>query len=149
MTTLIGTHEKPRILYREGYKYQLNQAYQVQLDHVRPPDEHDIMAPLIELTTGGMLTIKYGYAWDGASGPTRDTKDTMRGSLVHDALYQLCRMGALSPDIWREEIDAVFKRILQTDGMGRVRRWYWHRAVRRFAAKGASTRGSRPVLVAP
>ena len=28
----------PRILYREGYKYQLNQAYAVQLDHIRPKE---------------------------------------------------------------------------------------------------------------
>ncbi len=138
----------PRILYREGYKYQLNQAYQVQLDHIRPPDV-DIVAPLITLTKDGLLTIKYGYAWDGASGPTRDTKDTMRASLVHDALYQLCRMGLLSAEMWRGEIDDVFKRILETDGMGRVRRWVWHRAVRRFASKGASRAGSRPVQVAP
>ena len=138
----------PRILYREGYKYQLNQAYHVQLDHIRPPDVN-IVAPLLLLTRDGRLTIRYGYAWDGASGPARDTKDAMRASLVHDALYQLCRMGVLSTSLWREEIDAVFKRMLETDGMGRFRRWYWHRAVRRYARKGASRKGSRPVCVAP
>lgn len=137
----------PRILYREGYKYQLQQDYTVQLDNVRPKATAVAVTPLITLTQEGLLTIKYGYAWDGASGPTRDTKSSMRGSLVHDALYQLGRMKLV--DITeRHEIDTVFWRICRTDGMWRARAWFWWRAVVRFA-KGSFISDDRPVRSAP
>ena len=137
----------PRILYREGYKYQLNQTYRLQLDHVRPKPGAVAVTPLLRLTEDGELTIKYGYAWDGASGPTRDTKSSMRGSLVHDALYQLGRMQLIDAG-QREEIDFVFWRICRTDGMWRARAWFWWRAVVRFA-KGSFTKEDRPVRSAP
>lgn len=137
----------PRILYREGYKYQLQQDYTVQLDHVRPKTTAVAVTPLITLTQDGLLTIKYGYAWDGASGPTRDTKSSMRGSLVHDALYQLGRMKLIAMEE-REEIDTVFWRICRTDGMWRARAFIWWRAVVRFA-KGSFIKDDRPVRSAP
>lgn len=43
-----------------------------------------------------ILTIRKGYCWDGASGPTIDTPATMLAGLVHDALYQAIREGFLS-----------------------------------------------------
>ena len=57
------------------------------------------------LNTKGHLIIKRSYAWDGPSGPTIDTKNFMRGSLVHDALYQLMRHEHLSSDEWRAVAD--------------------------------------------
>jgi len=137
----------PRILYREGYKYQLNQEYVVQLDNVRPKAGANADTPLITLSPTGLLTIRYGYAWDGASGPTRDTKSSMRGSLVHDALYQLGRMKVLDDD-QRSEADEVFWRICRTDGMWRARAFIWWRAVVRFA-KGSFFADDRPVRSAP
>ena len=77
---------KPYIKYRSGYKYQLVEEYQVRVSLI---PENDIKTDFIELSTEGMLIIKKGYAWDGPSGPTIDTPNFMRGSLVHDALYQL------------------------------------------------------------
>lgn len=137
----------PRILYREGYKYQLQQEYRVQLDNIRPKPGAVGATPLITLTPEGELIIKYGYAWDGASGPTRDTKSSMRGSLVHDALYQLGRMKLIDME-QRDEIDLVFWRICRTDGMWRARAWFWWRAVVRFA-KGSFIKDDRPVRSAP
>ena len=32
------------------------------------------------------IVIKEGYAWDGASGPTVDTYDSLQPSLIHDCL---------------------------------------------------------------
>jgi len=40
-----------------------------------------------------ILTARKGYCWNGASGPTIDTIDTMRPAMFHDCLYQLMRMG--------------------------------------------------------
>jgi len=77
---------KPYVKYRSGYKYQLVEEYQVKVS-VLP--KNDIKTDFIELSTEGMLIIKNGYAWDGPSGPTIDTPNFMRGSLVHDALYRM------------------------------------------------------------
>ena len=87
-----------KIFYCRGYKYQLDQTYVVQVS-IKP--RADIITEWIKLNRDGMLAIMDGYAWDGPSGPTIDTKNFMRGSLVHDALYQLMREGHLEPR-WRE-----------------------------------------------
>lgn len=149
MTTLTAKDDAPkesppRILYREGFKYQLQQDYTVQ---TRIHPAHDIVTPFIHLTAKGLLTVKYGYAWDGASGPTRDTKSSMRGSLVHDALYQLMRMKVLELR-WRGTADRLFYFVISADRMLGFRAWWWHRSVRRWAEKGASG-PDRTVLVAP
>ena len=72
------------ISYKSGYKYQLYEDYAVMIGMI-PPD--DVVTDYIELNSDGLLTIRKGYAWDGPSGPTIDTLNFMRGSLVHDALY--------------------------------------------------------------
>ncbi len=79
--------------YRElhGYKYQLMERYSFDV----AIKEYEIDTPYLSLGNDGILIIKKGYAWDGPSGPTIDTLNFMRGSLVHDALYQLMRMGKI------------------------------------------------------
>ena len=73
----------PCIAYNDGYKYQLKREYSQQID-IKPNRHVDM--DFIILTMTGFLIIKKGYAWDGPSGPTIDTPNFMRGSLVHDAL---------------------------------------------------------------
>jgi len=75
----------------------------------------------------GTLHIKAGYAWDGPSGPTIDTKNFMRGSLVHDALYQLHREGVLD---CRMKCDKILRQICIEDGMSALRAWWVYRGVR-------------------
>ncbi len=82
-----------RIAYRSGYKYQLAKAYSIGIN-IKPGK--DIKTKFIKLDRTGKLTIVGGYAWDGPSGPVVDTKENMRASLVHDALYQLMRNGKLT-----------------------------------------------------
>ena len=36
------------------------------------------------LQEDGTLIVNKGFAWDGASGPTFDSRSSMRPSLVHD-----------------------------------------------------------------
>ena len=55
----------------------------------------------------------------------------MRGSLVHDALYQLMREQAL-PLTYRQAADDLLKEICLQDGMPRLRAWYVHKAVSWF-----------------
>lgn len=101
-----------QIAYSEGYDYQLEADYSINIP-IFPLT--DIITPFIHLNTSGTLLIRYGYAWDGASGPAIDTKSIMRASLVHDALYQLMRQGHLDPEVWRRTADKVFQGIYKED----------------------------------
>jgi hypothetical protein len=127
------------IHYREGsYKYQLRAPYVIKLE-IRPA--HGAGTDWLTLETDGTLTIRSGYAWDGASGPTWDSKSSMRASLVHDALYQLCRLKLLDLR-YRDEADAIFRRICSEDGMFGPRAWLWYHAVRIFAKPAATAKES-------
>lgn len=129
------------IFYRElkKYKYQLMDDYVIGID-IHPVA--DIIEPppprqsYIKLERTGRLTVCRFYAWDGPSGPTIDTKNFMRGSLVHDALYQLMRQGRIGREC-REYADGLLRDICREDGMSWFRAWYVHRAVRMFSAAAA------------
>ena len=94
------------------YKYQLMQPYA----HDVGIKQHEIDTPYLTLSGDGVLTIKKGYAWDGPSGPTMDTLNFMRGSLVHDALYQLIRMEVI-PYSQRDLTDRLLQKICRADGL--------------------------------
>jgi len=124
------------ILYTETHPttYKLAQNYVTQTI-LRPPE--DIVTDFARLTTEGVLTVIFRYAWDGASGPTRDTKSAMRGPLAHDTLYQMMRMGLLDYKLFRKPADQQLYLDLREDGMNYVRAKYWYAGVRTFAEKYA------------
>lgn len=135
------------IRYRDGYKYQLEEDYlhETGLTPTEPGGNR-----FVHITLGGQLIIRAGYAWDGASGPAIDTLTFMRGSLVHDALYQLMRIGVLSKDDHRRASDQILREIVLEDGMWKVRAWWVYQAVRVFG--GGYMRGpgnGNQVLTAP
>ena len=136
---------KPCIRYCEGYKYQLEQTYACRIA-IRPMVV--IETDWLKLDETGVLTIRKGYAWDGPSGPAFDTPSFMRASLVHDALYQLMRMGLLDVDM-REPADEQMRVICIEDGMLRIRAWWCHRGVRLGAGPAADPANSTPVRCAP
>ncbi len=134
------------IKYKKGYKYQLCTSYACKID-VKP--EKSIATDYIILTKRGNLVLKKGYAWDGASGPfTLDTKTNMRGSLVHDALYQLMREEYL-PQEYREQADREFQKICIEDGMCKLRAKIDFIGLNKFGAYAASPKNARKVCVAP
>lgn len=96
-----------------------------------------VLTNYINIVDNGYINIKKGYAWDGPSGPTIDTKSFMRGSLVHDALYQLMREGYLDYKKYRKLADQELRRICLEDGMSKFRAWYVYRFVRLFGKKNA------------
>lgn len=134
-----------KIKYKAGYKYQLFEDYELFVGVY--PNVH-INHPYFELDMDGHLLIREGYCWDGASGPTIDTKSSMRGSLVHDCLYQAMRMKKLD-FAWRYRADKLLYEICREDGMSWIRANIWEQAVNWFAANCASPKSARKVLVAP
>lgn len=134
-----------RIKYREGFKYVLAEDYILQTD-IRP--ESNVACEYVSLYTTGLLTIYKGFPWDGASGPTFDTASSMRGSLVHDALYKLMRLGLLHLR-WRVRADEYLFMLCKQDGMWFARARLWHRLVGRFGLRSATIEGAKPVLTAP
>jgi len=134
-----------KITYTDGYKYQLEKDYFHRLSFT---PGIDAMTDWITLYEDGRLTIRKGYAWDGPSGPTYDSKSSMRGSLVHDALYQLMREELL-PRMWREECDVEMKKIYVDDGMWKWRAWLWLKSVRKAASFAASPKNKKKQYTAP
>lgn len=132
------------IEYRRGYKYQLCRDWWVQTGIV---GHEACVSGFVSLTPDGRLTIHAGYAWDGPSGPTIDTRSFMRGSLAHDALYQLLREGLL-PEGRRVDADALLVSLCTDDGMNPVRAGLVYAAVREFGAPSAA-RQDRCVETAP
>ncbi len=132
------------IAYREGYKYQLAKEYHIQID----TDGTEALSDFIYLNKSGLLIIRKGYAWDGPSGPTFDTATFMRGSLVHDALYQLIREGKLD-ERYRKYADYLLKELCLQDGMWKIRAWYVFCGVSKHAVFAADPKNKKKIKVAP
>jgi hypothetical protein len=92
----------------------------------------------ISFTADGIFTVKPGYVFDGASGPTIDTDDCICAALGHDVMYELMDQGKLATHIYKDIADLWFYKRLQTDGMLQYRAWAWFRAVSIFGKPGFS-----------
>jgi len=132
------------IKYKSGYKYQLVKDYGIKTKILG----FEAHTRYINLSKDGFLLIKESYCWDGPSGPTIDTKNFMRGSLIHDALYQLIREGLLDSK-WRRQADKELRKACLEDGMSKIRAWYVYHCVRKFADFAADPKHRKPILTAP
>jgi hypothetical protein len=103
----------------------------------------------ISFDKAGRVTIKPGYCWDGASGPTIDTNDCVCAALGHDVMYELMRAGALPSYIYKPLADMWFRDRLLTDGMIQYRAFAWYRAVQLFGAEGTDPANAVVVRRAP
>ena len=128
----------------DKYKYQLLTTHMLSTKF-RPVSR--IVTEYIELGTDGVMVVKKLYAWDGPSGPTIDTKNFMRGSLVHDALYQLMREKHISHTNNRKRADIILRDICRADGMSKIRSAWIYFGVRIGASKAAKK--GREVQTAP
>lgn len=135
--------------YAAVYKYKLASDVKFRVDP-------RIFGPIVNVVTryivyegDGVLRVCKGYAWDGASGPTKDTRSSIRSSLLHDAFYQMFREGQLNLK-WRRYADDMLYNICVEDGMPKWRAYYWWLAVRWFAKRAATEpRLGSGVLEAP
>lgn len=99
------------IKYKEGYKYQLYETYAVKTGI----EGFSCKTDFLHLFSDGTLVIYKGYAWDGATG-VPDFKFMLRASLVHDALYQLIRLGLL-PTCMKKKADVLFSAVCKESAL--------------------------------
>lgn len=118
-------------IYTKGWKYRLEEDYVVQLTFT---PKVAIDAKWISVTMDGLLTLKSGYAWDGASGPTLDSEESIMPSAVHDACYQLIRMNVVDTKN-RKVVDKMFYNLCIEEGMNVIRASLWYVAVRLFGGR--------------
>ncbi len=133
------------IRYSEGYKYQLEALYACETPVTGTLIEDD----LFTLYESGLLVIRKGFAWDGASGPTFDSKSSMRASLVHDVFCVCMRDGRLSYEKWQDTVNEFFRQQCIEDGMWHWRAGLWHAAVELADAGNPDQGRDRVVLTAP
>ena len=128
---------KKTIQYKDGYKHQ-GQGDHCYLSRLRPI--RNIDESFYSITKEGWVWGYHGYAWDGASGPTKDSLWTKRASYFHDIGCQAIGEGLLDPED-RAEVDQMFYDILLIDleadnpkpilkRLRKIRAWYWYRGVR-------------------
>lgn len=91
----------------------------------------DGIEPWATLDESGILWVRSGYYWDGASGPAIDTASFMQASLAHDVLYEMIREGSL-PWSCRREADRTLIALARKSGMPRWRAAYVYTALRWF-----------------
>jgi hypothetical protein len=136
------------ISYKKDYKYQLVETYTFEIP-ITPKEGVSSPSGFIALTANGLLTIKTGYAWDGPSGPAIDTLNFMRGSLVHDALYQLMREKLLDQNTTRKPADQLLQKMCKADGMSAFRAWWVYNILRIAGSLASGSGDKRPIIRAP
>ena len=113
------------------YKFKVEENFSIELTFKIPDIEHEY-----DSSKDGILSVKKGYAWDGASGPIINTRDTLVASLVHDVLYQAMRLNLIKSSKENRKIaDKNFFEILKMNGVNSIRRKVWYFAVRLFGKK--------------
>ena len=135
------------VYYKKGYKYQLAKTCRIQTD-IFPKDI--ISIDHITLDVNGVLTAFVGYAWDGPSGITIDTKTFMRGSLWHDVLYELMRKELIPCTLKnKQKADKLLRDICLEDGMWPIRAWWVYVAVDKFGRGSTLPKNRKKVHRAP
>lgn len=117
------------------YKFKVEENFSIELPFKIADFEHQYAS-----LKDGILSIKKGYAWDGASGPIINTRDTLVASLVHDVLYQAMRLNLIKSSRENRKIaDKNFFEILKMHGVNSIRRKVWYFAVRLFGKKSTKS----------
>lgn len=131
------------VVYYHGYDYQLRQDAWFNTSVVG----YNIDTEYATLSVNGKLKVKKNFGSDGATG-IWDTKHVIPGSMVHDALYMLLRMGLL-PRSERDNADRTLEAVCIESGM-----WKWYAkiiylGVKFFAAAAAHPDHRRKEYTAP
>jgi hypothetical protein len=118
-----------------NYKYQLTETFKYPVEIHYPMVRFETKDAWVQLMNDEIV-IQRGYCWDGPSGPTIDTESFMRGSLVHDAWYQLMRECPVLRQ-HRDYADRLLQHMCIKDGMYRWRAAMVYWGLKHFGAKNA------------
>jgi hypothetical protein len=147
------------LFYKKGYKYWVTRPYRIKLD-IHPSKilyisfktvdlkGNIVEIPMVTLNPSGLLIVYPSYVWDGASGPTWDTKNSMIGSLIHDVIYQLIRLGFIDSN-YKEYADKILHDLCEADGMYSCRARLWWLAVTLFGRNAIRPSSEHLEEVAP
>lgn len=124
-------------------KYRLEEQYEALTGIIG----HTAETPLIKLTPIGHITIRYGYGFD-PSGPTIDTKSSLRGSLEHDAFFELMRL-SLVPLSEMDKINDRLEIVCKEDGMSDFRAELWDFGLDMFGTSSADPENLEKIRTAP
>ncbi len=133
------------LYYYDGLKYQVARDYVCKT----PVTGYHIDGEFFRLETDGTLRIFKGFAWDGASGLTFDTKSSMAPSLVHDVFCILLRARLIDFDLWQDKINEFFDEMCEQKGMWKLRARIWYRMVELADAGDPAQGPDRPIITAP
>ena len=133
------------IKYKAGYKYQLQMHVCVE-GMTQLSNRHWQKYAQFLYLLGDKLYINKGYAWDGPSGGCPDFKSFMKPSLVHDALYQIIRLGGLEQESAKPFADKLFLQMLKDEGVSWVTRHIAYQAVKIFGGGHLKPHHRRPVI---
>lgn len=131
--------------YTDGYKYQVHHDFVIRLSFAPPKA---IVTDFLSFNLSCNLGIRKGWAWDGMSGGMMDTRSSMQGSAVHDALYSFLRQGLL-PLSYRGKCDDELKRICLDDKMWESRAAYHRWGLRKAGRAAALPSAIKRVYRAP
>lgn len=123
------------LLFVDGFRYQIVEEFVIVIDDYKP--HQNIVDEFFEFYADGTLIIKKGFAWDGPSGPTIDTKDAHIAAIVHDVFYRCIRRGYLPLSI-KPIADKIFYKLLRKNGMFILRALYWYLGVVLFGKKSCT-----------
>lgn len=82
--------------YSRGWKYKTGGAYHIETPIIGVPFDIKWCA----LDRYGILSLREGYAWDGATG-WPDFASIIRPSAIHDAFCQAMRLGLVPHSMYR------------------------------------------------
>jgi len=119
-------------LFKRDFKYVTVHTEHFQLRHLRP--KYAIKWMWLSLATNGLLIVRWGFPTDGPSGPTLDTKKTIKGATVHDALCQLAAQGLFGEvtEELRDQINAEADIVWDSSGMAQWRTEIWEATLDKF-----------------
>jgi len=111
--------------------------------YINAPREITVYTDFVEMGAGE-ITIADEYAWDGSTGVS--DKHSIIASLVHDALYQLMRLGLVDLK-YRIVADRIYRDMCIAEGMSRIEAGIRYQGLRWFGEKYAKPREVKPINI--
>lgn len=139
--------------YSEGYEYITRERGSHRCKYAIPEHRVELRTVfgrlLATLDETGLLTWEEYYAWDGASC-SPDLKSVKRGSLVHDILFQMIRLGLLPREKFFHLANLEIRYCIIQDKGFALTAWAYYRGVETKIAYRATLPESEPkIFTAP